>query len=295
MIEDSENRKIEDEIIETQKNIDDLTAQIRIAEYWSTYSGDDKVEEVSKELERLKSQPKRNSFLSEIPTLDKIIGGFKPGQLIVVSSPTGQGKTSFCQTLTSNISQKGKKCLWFTYEVPIKEFSEKFKEKIPTFYIPRKLKESSLKWVQCRILEGLSKFGTNVIFIDHLHFLIDMEILSKSNTSLSIGSMIRKLKKFALDYDLTIFLISHMKKVKLDENENPDIDDIRDSSFISQEADIVMMMKRKRKKINGDLIFNNGAKLIVAKNRDTGRLGNINLIYNDENKFVELDEINDEF
>jgi twinkle protein len=287
------NEQLEKEIIENQKNIDDVSSQVKIREYWAKYLGEDRVERISSEIERLKDRVQRHSFESGITSLDKLIGGFKSGQLVVVSAPTGQGKTSFCQTLTSNITKSGEKCLWFTYEVPITEFAEKFGDDIPEFYVPRKLKESSLDWICVRILEGISKYGTNVIFIDHLHFLIDMEMISRTSTSLSIGSMVRKLKKFALDYGLTIFLIAHMKKIKFEENENPDIDDIRDSSFISQEADTVLMMKRHRKKMNGDYIFDNQAKLLVVKNRDNGKLGVVNLIYDANNKFVEIDLIHE--
>jgi replicative DNA helicase len=69
-------------------------------------------------------------------------------------------------------------------------------------------------------------------------------------------------------------LIAHTTKVKFDAE--PDLSAIRDSSFISQEADTVLMIWRKRK-----LEMSNEATLAVLANRRTGHNGIINLLLKD--------------
>jgi len=98
--------------------------------------------------------------------------------------------------------------------------------------------------------------------------------------SLLIGMMMRELKKMAIRHEVIIFLVSHMKKVMYDKL--PDIDDLRDSSFVGQESDIVIFLKRRKENEE----YTNQATLKVAKNRRTGKLGNIKLIYHN-NKFNE--------
>ena len=118
--------------------------------------------------------------------------------------------------------------------------------------------------------------------------MINMDYTSMStNTSTLIGMVMRELKKFALEFGITIFLITHLKKTRLEDE--PNIDDLRDSSFIAQESDVVMIMWRNKIKnasAVGGWNYSSQASLIVTKNRPTGKLGGMGLIYN-ENKFLE--------
>jgi len=283
------NRKLEEEIRENETELKEIEETIRENKALQEYTGGYRIIKQSESLEEIKKRDGENSevFLTKIPTLDKATGGFRRGQLIVVSGPTGQGKTSFCQTLTENFYLQGYKCLWFTFEVPLVEFVEKFKD-APEFYVPRQLKDSNLEWLQLRMREGIAKYGTEIIFIDHLHFLLDFKMLARAtNTSTLIGMIMRELKKFAIKYNITIFLVAHLRKTRFEDD--PNIDDLRDSSFITQEADAVILMWRDKQKdasAVGGIRYTNKAKLLIPKIRRTGKLCYVNLVYN-ENKFSE--------
>jgi len=283
------NRKLAEEIRENETELKEIEEIIRENKALQEYTGEYRIIKQSESLEEIKKRDGKNIevFLTKIPTLDKYTGGFRKGQLIVISAPTGQGKTSFCQTLTEEFYLQGYKCLWFTFEVPLVEFAEKFKE-IPEFYVPRRLKEASLDWLQLRMREGIAKYGTEIIFIDHLHFLLDFKMLARAtNTSTLIGMIMRELKKFAIKYGVTIFLVTHLKKTRIEDD--PNIDDLRDSSFIAQESDVVMIMWRDKQKDAseaGGWRYTNMARLLITKNRRTGRLGGVSLTYNN-NKFSE--------
>ena len=53
-------------------------------------------------------------------------GGFKPGELVILSAPTKHGKSTLAQTLSWNMSQQGKTTLWFTMEMSWQELTRKF-------------------------------------------------------------------------------------------------------------------------------------------------------------------------
>lgn len=217
------------------------------------------------------------SFNTRIPTLDKLIGGFREGQLVVVSGPTGQGKTLLLQDFTHSFSEQKVNSLWLSYEVGMEEFFDRFNGKVPNFYLPRQIRGSSLDWLKMRILEGIAKYNTKVVFVDHLHFLLEMGDLAKAkNLSLLIGMLMRDLKKFAVKTKTTIFLVSHMRKSRLDSK--PTIEDLRDSSFVAQESDLVMMVWRLKNKDTDEYV--NESKVIVEKNRRTGNLGGVKIAYN---------------
>lgn len=233
------------------------------------YEGIDKVIS-SFEFQILLEQEKSDilNLKSNIPSLDKVVDGFRNGELIIISGPTKSGKTLFCQTLTVQFAQQHEFSLWFTFEVRPREFFSKF-DKIPLIYMPKILKAHALSWVEERIRESFEKYHTRVIFIDHLHYLFDLA--RTRNPSIEIGQVIRRLKTIAVQNDFLIFLICHTTKGSNEENLS--YESIRDSSFVSQESDCVLMIRRTPKE------GLNTARLRVEFHRRTGVIEEkINLI-----------------
>jgi len=204
------------------------------------YSGEDKIV-TSHELRIAMSKEKDTcvNVMSQIPGIDAAMDGFRGGELITISGPTKHGKTLFAQTLTVNFAKQYAFPLWFSFEVPARQFLSQFRE-LPLIYMPQKLKPRAMDWFEERVNESFVKFNTRIIFIDHLHYLVDLA--RQKQTSLEIGSIIRQLKTIAVQNDFVIFLLCHTTKGRQDGVLS--YDSIRDSSFISQESDSVIMVKR---------------------------------------------------
>jgi len=221
------------------------------------YAGEDRILSSHDLAKSFREEDTPISIKSGIPSLDRYIDGFEGGELIVISGLTGNGKTLFAQTLTKNFADQGIKSLWFSYEVMPRNFLKSFGEDLPFFYMPARLRGSSLSWLTARIHEAKLKYEIKAVFVDHLHFLIQ---INKGNLSVEIGAVVRELKKLALRFNLCIFLIAHTMKIK------PEVElglgDTRDSSFIEQEADNVFYIWRLKK--------GNQAILKIAKNRRNG-------------------------
>jgi replicative DNA helicase len=175
---------------------------------------------------------------SGIPTLDDYCQGFRDGELITISGKTKNGKTLLAQSLSANFAEKNLFPLWFSFEVPTRQFISQFRD-IPFIYMPSKLKAHALDWLEDRILESFLKYDTRIVFIDHLHYLFDIQ--KSRNPSLDIGAIIRRLKGIAVENEFVIFLLCHTSKSK---EENESYESIRDSSFVAQESDCVIMVKR---------------------------------------------------
>ena len=82
-----------------------------------------------------------------------------------------------------------------------------------------------------------------------------------------------------------MFLLAHTRKVKQDEA--PDLEHIRDSSFVTQEADKVILIRRKGKKTKQTIEWTNESDVFVLKNRLTGRMGSIRMVYSETTRFLE--------
>jgi len=240
------------------------------------YAGDDRIISAFEFLANQKEQPHTTPYCSLIPRLDNLIEGFQPGELITISGPTKNGKTLLGQTITKNFYHQQIISLWFSFEVPAKQFISQFGKDLPLIYMPAILKAASLPWLKERILEAKAKYNIKAIFIDHLHFLFDL--MASKNTSLQIGQVIRTLKSIAIEQELVIFLMAHTQK-----GDGDSYSHIRDSSFVSQESDSVLLVKRSpntKKKTEGFVI--------VEFHRRTGVLREIVPIIKIGNFFEEL-------
>jgi len=204
------------------------------------------------------------SVKSNMPTLDRYIQGFQGGEVYAVSGPTKMGKTLLCQSFTVEFIKQQIFPVWFSYEVPARQFLSQFDE-VPFIYMPTKLRVHDMTWLEDRIMEAFIKYHTRIVFIDHLHYLFD--IARSRNPSLDIGGVIRSLKSLAVENGLIVFLLCHTTKGKSDGHLS--YESIRDSSFVSQESDCCLMIRRTPNK--GE----NTAQVRVEFHRRTGTLEKI--------------------
>lgn len=246
----------------------------------SDYSGVDKVISSIEFKQQLDSAgAPLIKFYSQIPSLDVAIEGFEGGELIVISGPTKNGKTTFAQTLTRNFELQNIKSLWFSYEVTPRQLFAKFVS-AKEFYLPAQLRNKDLPWLESKIIESKLKFDTRAVFIDHLHYLVDMA--QARNPSIEIGTIIRTLKLIAVEHNIVIILLAHTTKVKTDQT--PTESDVRDSSFIPQEADSTLMVWRQQQKDRKTRELKTTGKTFVrvSNHRRTGAMGTmIALSYHD--------------
>ncbi len=241
----------------TGKNLSITTSN---KESFDQYEGDDKVV-TSYELRDKLLGDKKDPFVNVkalIPGLDHACEGFQDGELIIISGVTKDGKTLLAQTLTSNFCRQKQYPCWFSYEVPARQFLDQF-PMLPLFYLPQQMQAADFNWFMERCLESHFKYNTRIFFIDHLHYLIDMARVK--NPSLDIGTIVRRIKRFAVDNDFIMFLLCHVSKT---ESDNVSYRDLRDSSFIAQESDTVIMIKRTPEE------GQNRAKARVEFHRRTG-------------------------
>lgn len=247
------------------------------------YAGRDRVVKITELAREMADKPKARVYESGLGALDATVGGFKGGEVVVVSGPTGQGKTTFLQTLTYGFADRGVGCLWFSYEVVADDFLDRFADRLPMFVLPREIVPSSTKWLEQRIWEGIAKYQVKVVFVDHLHFLLNMADLANANSSIALGFLMREIKRIALETNTIIFLVSHLRKTELEKA--PSISDLRDSSFVGQESDMVFMVWRETKLNSEDMqIYGSHTYLRVDKNRRKGLLETFKMRF-DTNKF----------
>lgn len=238
------------------------------------YTGPDRVVSSVAMAAMLDSLPPVSKYLTGFPVLDEAIGGFEVGELIVISGPTAMGKTLLCDSIVANLNETELRSVFFTFEVTPSKFIENHREHKTCLYLPLQHKASDLSWLRDRAEEAIEKYNVCAIFIDHLHYVIDMR--SKQNMSLEIGATMRFLKRdIAIALNKPVFIVCHASKVPV--GQAMTMDHLRDSSFVAQEADTVLLVTRRYDK---DLfgktktsMLDGLATVTVAKARRTGVMG----------------------
>lgn len=244
--------------------------------------------EMAAELSQLEPQ---STFKTGYLNLDRMTMGFKEGDLVIISGLTGNGKTEYAVSLAKRYIEQDIPPIFFSYEISSQELLERFGTPVPVFYLPRIPKSKAPTWIEEKIAEGIKNFGTKVVFIDHLHYLVDEYTTRNKNTSEMLGQLCRDFKQLARRQKVAIFLMCHVKKFQ---TTRPGLNDIKDSSGISQEADAVMIIhrtgkKRARKSANEgnwdeeQYEVGNTATLYIDKvRRRGGKLGKIDLVFEDD-------------
>ena len=221
--------------------------------------------------EKLKTLPKEKRFPLGIKAIDYLTRGFGQGELIIITGYSGHGKTTLAQNFTTNISRNKMNCLWFSFELTSQQFLRKFNEPLPLFYIPEKNVATGHKYIEEAIDLALREHPVHAVFIDHLHYIVEMMPGSGLNQSSIIGAACRSLKRYAVDKGITIFLIAHTTQPRGDDP--PNLGSIRDSSFIAQESDAVYCINRIRKKGYSSEEYGTDSWFTILKQRETGNIG----------------------
>lgn len=255
------------------------------------YKGQDRViyaEDKRNEIEEDRAFKPKFAAMTGLLKFDSFTEGFRKGQLVVVSGPPKHGKTALCQTFTKRFVEQGMRCLWFSYELRYEELFDKFPMEKLDFYMPNYMESGNLSWIEDRIIEAKQKHNVDAVFIDHLDFLRDPEVLrdfrGNSNTSVYIGSIIQKVKCMAMENDVVIFLLAHIRKNRWLSQELPASEELSDSRKIPQLADLVVMIIRLRKE---GMYDGNRALFGIIENRHNGRTGKIKVEFRDKEFFEE--------
>ena len=184
------------------------------------------------------------------PIFDKAMqGGVRAGDLIVITGLSGEGKTSFSQCLTKNLSEHFS-CLWFSYEVVVDNLVAKFRgmgidfnKKDHSIFVPKKIMGGDLSWIKSMIKEAQDKNGVNMVFIDHIDFLKAPDFSNENQRRIVLRDICQELKNIARELKISIFLMVHVKKVQGREIE---MQDIAESSGIYQLSDYVFAVRREK-------------------------------------------------
>ena len=248
----------------------------RLKEIAERYRGEDELISSLEFVDRIKSAPPQLMMNTKFKGLDDLLKGFRPGQLVSISAVAKSGKTNFCMELTTN--QREFNPVWFPFEEGTEELVSKFVDRgetPPVFFVPAKIHTRTLEFIEKKIIEAVAKFDSKIFYIDNLDWIVDPR---SGDHERMIQYACMELKRMAVDWNVCIVLIAHVRKL-LSPTDQPNYNDIKGSSSVYQLSDTVIMMWRETKKEHGELIITSNVNISVQLNRKTGKTGNVKFTF----------------
>jgi replicative DNA helicase len=276
-------KKIAEEKAKAETELLSSDGLLRLQEVAAKYEGEYKLIWSKDLLQAIQNRPTKPVHGTNLPDLDAIIGGFREQQLITISAHSKHGKTSFGVFLLENMTDLN------PVMIPLEQSNEEIVEQrfengysIPNFLSPSKLAPRvDVDWIEQRIIEGIAKHNTKLVLIDHLGYIDNHGPGGKfhrENLAYRLGEVMRSLKNIAKRWNVVIVLLCHISQS--DESKPPTLEDIKNSSDILQESDMVIMLWRKNTQKKKVRVYENKTLVSVMANRRTGKNGNVGLVFN---------------
>lgn len=266
-------------------------------------------------IQQLDNEKSHNDVIkSGFDDLDKLVGGFRLGEFIVIGGRPAMGKTQFLINISLNISSSTP-VLYVTLDLSEFLLTSRFAssaseipsdniinhslseiEKNILSSIAGELKSNhqlfihdscntSIAALKAYCQKQIQEKGIKVVIVDYLQLLTSYQ--HRKYRENEVSYICRELKNLAKEYNVCVIASSQLSRaVELRHPPLPQLSDLRESGAIEQDADKVLFIYRPEYygfKEDENLETLQGiAEIIVAKNK-SGRLGSFKLRTNYNN------------
>lgn len=226
-------------------------------------------------LEEIKNEPPQEAHNTGLKELDDLTGGLGLQQMIGLGAQSGHGKTAFGLWLLEKY--KNLNPVFIALEQSPKELVRqrlKNGQFVPNFLHSKKHDAMvDPDWVEERLVEGIAKYNTKLVMIDHMGYLEVGKDYRREDNHLRIEKKLQAIKHLAMKWNVIIVILIQLDQ--MEEHEPPQIRNLKGSSAIRQECDKIIFLWRNNAKVGKTRSYDNKVLISLQKNRQTGINGNV--------------------
>lgn len=257
-----------------------------------------KIGEAAAQLEKQLKQVKKSRDAGDLPYLPTgfrlldhhFRGGLRGGNVMVVAARPGVGKTATILSMIASMVHFGYKVRLYSMEMPAVEIAERIMFSLDAIRpidtrtgdfeqgkwdkAVDRLKDWGL-WIE----DSMSNIGDilsdaavyhmrkecDVVFLDHLRLLRTGDPKIDSSIYARTCEITRKIKSFALQSMIPVVYACQLNRDSVREDRTPDLQDLRDSGSIEEDADRIVFLQRLKTDDGKPKL-----KLVIGKNRQGG-------------------------
>lgn len=226
----------------------------------------------------------------DFPSLHKYLKGLRPGELTIVTGPTGIGKTSWLSQYSLDFCRQGVPTLWGSFELSNVRLAKKMLMQHAGINLTKKTSElaGAVERFSQLPLFFLRFYGSTEVdrvldAMEYAHYVYDVEHIVLDNLQFMTSGFgsgwdkfevqdaaISKFRSFASSKNVHITLVIHPRKVE--EDKLLDVASVFGTAKATQECDTLIILQAAR----------GNKHLDIKKNRYSGDLGKVNLIFDPE-------------
>jgi len=229
------------------------------------------------DLEFSLDEPRDTGISSGIHVLDSMIGGFRPGELILVAGRPGMCKTGLALNLSRSAAQSGHKVLYVSAEMDVRELAARLCSDLIYQSTSRTVAYKGLldrRWNggdRQYIEEAVNKYrdlpltildrsapslpdikraamrieGLDMIVVDYLGLMKAGDRYS-GNRVQEVSEISHGLKNLAREMNIPVIALSQLNRgVESRDDKQPLLSDLRDSGDLEQDANLVLFVYRE--------------------------------------------------
>tara|TARA_R110000868_G_scaffold160342_1_gene389803 strand:+ start:6557 stop:7507 length:951 start_codon:yes stop_codon:yes gene_type:complete len=272
-------KKIESERERAKDDLHSDEGLLRLQEVASRYDGEYRLVWSDALQAEIEARPKKAMHMTGIECIDNLLGGLREQMLVGVGAHSGHGKTAMGLYLLKKYEYLN------PVMIPIEQSNEELIEQrlangqfIPKFLSPEKhAGRVQTEWIEERVVEGIAKYNTKMVVIDHLGYVDPDKKHERDPEPLRIERKLQEIKIIAKRWNVIIVVLIHI--TQLDEGTPPSLLNLKGSSAIRQECDKVILLWRKNAMKGKVRIYENETLFSLQKNRWSGKNGNVGLLF----------------
>jgi len=195
------------------------------------------------------------------PTVNRRVGGWRRGNLIVVSGPQGTGKTTWSLNVAAHWAAMGSPALVYCLEMSVEELVQHVlcahyqlpEEQITAevigkarrdladwpLYLGANPRATGRKEVMDLLAQAVRRYGLKLLVFDNLHMLAR----SVEHRTEEVGVLTKTFKLFAMEHEIPVVLIAQPRKLSPHQIMTPW--DLKDSVDIFSDADQIILLHRE--------------------------------------------------
>lgn len=189
---------------------------------------------------------KFEGFGTGIGYFDDATMGFRPGELTVIAAPSNYGKTLLALNIMAALARNTlRKSLIISMEMTPVEIGSRLFNMVEDDGVLENLIhiQTELSVNTRHIQYMIEKHQPAIVMVDHLQFLANQESGQEYER---ISLAVSKIKRIAIKDNIPIIIISHVAKTRSGVNGYASAQDLKGSSSIEQDADIVIMANKNK-------------------------------------------------
>lgn len=291
---------LEDDGLSVEEKIAEVASMAKLSQAFAKESDNQTVADMIRQLLVDLTGGGLKPISSGFNSLDHLIGGLYPGQLIIIAGPTSMGKTSLLMDIFIHTARIGQRPYYYSLEMLAAQISQRMVMNIAR--VPREqvdptkdsiretimLTDNWPAWhektplpnideIVIKVAAKKATLDIGIVFIDHLH-----KILAKGKNEIERLSYITNtLSLMACELKIPVVCAAQLNRETIRRDDHtPRLSDLRGCGSIENDARVVMILHRDdyyREQEEGAEL-DGMAQLYVLKSSE-GKKGTVNLVW----------------